>query len=115
MNATNGVLANDTDADGDDLTAVLVTAPSSGTVTLNANGSFSYVPAAGFAGTVTFTYQADDGTARSGAATVTITVNRRQRCADGAARQLYDGRGHAAHRRRPRRARQRHGSRTATR
>ena len=44
-------------------------------MTLNANGSFSYIPAAGFGGTVTFTYQADDGTARSNTATVTITVN----------------------------------------
>ncbi len=75
VDASNGVLANDTDADDDDLTAVLVRGASSGTVTLNANGSFSYVPAAGFAGTVTFTYRADDGTARSDTATVTITVS----------------------------------------
>jgi VCBS repeat-containing protein len=69
------VLANDTDADDDGLTAVLVTGASSGTVMLNANGSFSYVPAVGFTGSATFTYQADDGTARSNAATVTIAVN----------------------------------------
>jgi VCBS repeat-containing protein len=75
VNAGNGVLDNDTDADDDNLTAVLVTGASSGTVTLNANGSFRYEPAAGFAGTVTFTYQADDGAARSGTATVTITVS----------------------------------------
>ncbi len=75
VNAGNGVLDNDTDTDDDGLTAVLVTGASSGTVTLNANGSFSYVPAAGFVGTATFTYQADDGTARSAAATVTITVS----------------------------------------
>ncbi len=75
VNAGNGVLDNDTDADDDDLTAVLVTGASSGTVTLNKNGSFRYEPAAGFAGTVTFTYQADDGAARSGTATVTITVS----------------------------------------
>jgi VCBS repeat-containing protein len=75
VNAVNGVLANDTDPDDDDLTAVLVTTASSGTVTLGANGSFSFVPAPGFAGTATFTYQADDGTARSNVATVTITVN----------------------------------------
>src|SRR5439155_1283209 len=37
-----GVLANDTDADGDALTAVLVTGPMHGTLTLNANGSFTY-------------------------------------------------------------------------
>ena len=73
--AATGVLANDSDAERSALTAVLATGASSGTVTLNADGSFSYVPAAAFFGTVTFTYQADDGALRSTAATVTITVN----------------------------------------
>lgn len=75
VNASNGVLANDSDPNDDDLRAVLVSGASSGTVTLNANGSFTYVPAAGFTGSATFTYAADDGTARSNTATVTITVN----------------------------------------
>ena len=75
VDAAGGVLANDTDEENDALTAVLVTGASSGTVTLNANGSFSYAPAAGFGGAVTFTYQADDGAVRSTPATVTITVN----------------------------------------
>ena len=44
-------------------------------MTLQADGSFSYVPAAGFNGTATFTYQADDGARSSNTATVTITVN----------------------------------------
>ena len=70
----NGVLANDTDADSDALTAVLVGAASSGTVMLNANGAFSFTPTAGFNGTATFTYQADDGTVRGNTATVTISV-----------------------------------------
>src|SRR2546425_7922962 len=43
--AALGVLANDTDVDGDPLRAVLVTQPTHGTLTLNSNGSFSYVPA----------------------------------------------------------------------
>ena len=73
--AGNGVLRNDSDAERSALTAVLATAASSGTVTLNADGSFSYVPAAAFFGTVTFAYEADDGAARSAATTVTITVN----------------------------------------
>jgi VCBS repeat-containing protein len=77
VNASNGVLANDGDPNNDDLTAVLVSGASSGTVTLNPNGSFGYVPAAGFAGSATFTYVADDGAARSNPATVTITVNAR--------------------------------------
>jgi Big-like domain-containing protein/surface protein with Ig-like domain/putative Ig domain-containing protein/VCBS repeat protein/uncharacterized protein DUF11 len=75
VNAPNGVLANDTDADGNPLTAALVAGPSSGTLALSPNGSFGFTPAPGFAGPVAFTYQADDSTARSNTATVTITVN----------------------------------------
>src|SRR6266849_1103720 len=70
-----GVLANDTDQDGDPLTAVLVGSVSHGTLQLNANGSFSYTPSAAFSGTDSFTYKANDGKADSGVATVTITVN----------------------------------------
>jgi hypothetical protein len=73
--AASGVLANDTDANGNPLTAALLTGVASGTLTLQPNGSFAYVPAPGFAGTVTFAYQASDGTASSNAAMVTITVN----------------------------------------
>jgi len=69
-----GVLANDTDADGDPLTAVLVADVANGTLTLNGDGSFTYTPNAGFAGTDTFTYQANDGQANSNVATVTIDV-----------------------------------------
>jgi VCBS repeat-containing protein len=69
-----GVLANDTDAEGDALTATLVAGPTSGTVTLNADGSFSYTPAVGFAGSDSFTYQAGDGANMSNIATVTIEV-----------------------------------------
>jgi VCBS repeat-containing protein len=69
-----GVLANDADADGDALSAVLVTGPANGTVTLNADGSFRYTPAGGFSGADTFTYKASDGTADSNVATVTVRV-----------------------------------------
>ena len=72
--AAPGVLANDTDADGDPLTAVLMSAPSNGTVTLNSNGSFTYTPNPAFTGADAFTYVANDGTANSNVATVTITV-----------------------------------------
>jgi VCBS repeat-containing protein len=73
--ASPGVLGNDTDANGDTLTAALVTGPSRAvSFTLNANGSFAYTPAANFNGTDTFTYRANDGTANSNVATVTITV-----------------------------------------
>jgi VCBS repeat-containing protein len=69
-----GVLGNDTDADGDALAAVLVAGPSNGNLTLIADGSFSYSPAADFHGTDSFTYTANDGLAASAPATVTITV-----------------------------------------
>ena len=69
------MLANDTDANTDPLTAVLVTGVASGTLTLHPNGSFDYAPAAGFSGPVTFAYQADDAMTRSNAVTATITVN----------------------------------------
>ena len=69
-----GVLANDTDAQNDALTAILATGPAHGTVALNADGSFHYIPAATFAGDDGFTYRASDGAAQSGIAGVTITV-----------------------------------------
>ena len=69
-----GVLSNDTDADGPSLSAVLVSGPASGTLTLNADGSFDYVPAANFLGTDSFTYRASDGASTSNTATVTIMV-----------------------------------------
>ncbi len=71
-----GVLANDTDANGDALTARRTTSPSSGTLqSFSSSGAFSYRPAAGFTGTVSFTYRAVDANgARSPRATVTITV-----------------------------------------
>jgi VCBS repeat-containing protein len=69
-----GVLANDTDPDSSTLTAALVTGPGHGTLTLNANGAFTYTPAANYNGTDTFTYRASDGSLTSDPATVTITV-----------------------------------------
>ena len=59
--AAPGVLANDTDADGDALTASLVSGPAHGQLTLNANGSFGYIPAAGYSGPDSFLYAASDG------------------------------------------------------
>lgn len=73
--AAPGVLGNDTDADGDGLSAVLVSGPShAGSFTLNANGSFSYAPVAGYHGPDGFTYKANNGYADSSTATVTLTV-----------------------------------------
>jgi parallel beta-helix repeat protein len=56
--AAAGVLANDLSANGRAITAVLASGPSHGTLTLNADGSFRYTPAAGFVGSDSFTYQA---------------------------------------------------------
>ncbi|HEX2748144.1 MAG TPA: Ig-like domain-containing protein, partial [Verrucomicrobiales bacterium] len=73
VTAGSGVLANDTDAESDPFTAVIATQPSHGTVTLNANGSFLYTPAANYNGADSFTYRATD-TRASVPATVTINV-----------------------------------------
>ena len=75
VNAANGVLQNDSDADGDALTASIVTGPSNAaSFTLNADGSFTYTPTANFSGTDTFTYQVSDGNGGTDTATATITV-----------------------------------------
>ena len=66
-----GVLAND---DGGGLTAIKVSDPSHGAVALSADGSFTYTPTGGFAGTDSFTYKAHNGAGDSAAATVTIAV-----------------------------------------
>jgi VCBS repeat-containing protein len=69
------ILVNDTDADLDPLTAIQVTGPSNASAfTFNSDGTFSYTPNNGFSGQDTFTYKANDGTADSNVATVTITV-----------------------------------------
>ncbi|MBD0370785.1 MAG: DUF11 domain-containing protein [Pyrinomonadaceae bacterium] len=73
--AAPGVLQNDTDVEGASLMAMVVSNPSNGTLTLNADGSFLYTPTAGFSGTDSFTYKARDGALDSNVATVQITVN----------------------------------------
>ncbi|MCA9134008.1 MAG: tandem-95 repeat protein, partial [Planctomycetales bacterium] len=72
--ATSGVLANDSDAESDALTALEFSGPSNGSLALNADGSFAYTPNPGFTGTDGFIYQADDGASRSRLAIVTIQV-----------------------------------------
>jgi hypothetical protein len=69
-----GVLANDTDGDGDPISAVLLRDASNGELTLSPDGSFSYEPNPGFAGTDGFIYRAFDGQAASNPARVTIEV-----------------------------------------
>ncbi len=71
---TSGVLANDSDVDGDYLTVAAVTLPAHGSLALDPRGSFTYTPDPDFAGSDLFTYEADDGLVKSAAATVTIAV-----------------------------------------
>ena len=73
--AAPGVLANDTDADGNPLTAVVVTPPAHGTLTLNSDGSFTYTPTSSFVGSDTFTYTRLRRHPQQHPATVTITDN----------------------------------------
>ena len=72
--AAPGVLVNDSDVDGDPMTAFLVAGPTKGVLNLAANGSFTYQPAADANGVVTFRYRASDGTLSSGEVTVSINV-----------------------------------------
>ena len=68
-----GVLANDTDADGDALRAVLIDPAPHGSVSLNDDGSFTYTPHANFSGTDGFTYRVSDGLLTdTGLVTITI-------------------------------------------
>jgi VCBS repeat-containing protein len=72
--APPGVLEGDTDPDGDAISAVLASGPSHGTLTLNANGSFTYTPNLNYFGADSFTYRASDGAATSNLATVSLTI-----------------------------------------
>lgn len=68
------VLANDTDAEGSALTAVLVTGPAHGSLTLNADGTFSYTHNGSETTSDSFSYKPSDGTANGNTVTTTITV-----------------------------------------
>jgi CSLREA domain-containing protein len=74
--AAPGLLANDSDVDGDPLQAVSYSggATAHGTLSGSANGSFTYTPHAGYAGTDSFTYRVTDGAATSAPVTVHITI-----------------------------------------
>jgi VCBS repeat-containing protein len=69
-----GVLANDSDLDGDELIASIQTLPANGIVTLQSDGAFVYSPSQDFFGLDGFTYLATDGQASSIAA-VSLKVN----------------------------------------
>jgi large repetitive protein len=72
-----GLIANDYDEDGDNvtITPTPISGPSNGTLTLGTDGAFTYTPTTGFVGTDTFTYQLNDATGLTDIGTVTITVD----------------------------------------
>lgn len=69
-----GILSNDSDAEGDPLTAILVDNPEKGILVLDPDGAFSYTPEPDFVGIASFTYQAHDGQDYSEVVTVEIVV-----------------------------------------
>ncbi|WP_145045057.1 Ig-like domain-containing protein [Paenibacillus xylanexedens] len=75
--AETGILANDTAPGNGTLTAESISSlsdSSKGTLTVNNDGSLSFVADDGASGSVTFTYRASDETGQSNVATVTITI-----------------------------------------
>jgi VCBS repeat-containing protein len=68
------VLGNDSDPNADPLFVEQLSDPVHGAVVLNANGSFTYTPAADFNGSDSFTYRVSDGVFASNVATVRISV-----------------------------------------
>src|SRR5262249_43254617 len=74
VSADSGVLANDTDGEGDPLTAVLVSSPSNSELRLNSGGSFTYTAGRGFSGSASFTSRTSGGKNDSDPVTVTLTT-----------------------------------------
>ena len=72
-----GVLGNDDDPDGDTLTVTGHQAASGGTVTIGADGTLTYTPAADFFGSDSFEYTVDDGNGGTATALVTVLVDGR--------------------------------------
>ncbi|MCH5376104.1 MAG: Ig-like domain-containing protein, partial [Planctomycetes bacterium] len=71
----DGVLLNDTDAEGDSLTAELVTGPTHGVLQLNADGTFVYSHNGDSATRDTFSYRARDASGALSQAPVTVVIN----------------------------------------
>ena len=72
----SGLLINDSDPNNDVIVVDTqpVSSPSSGTLTLSSDGSFTYTPNNGFVGIDTFSYQISDPDLEIDTATVTINV-----------------------------------------
>ena len=59
------MLGNDHEPENQSVDCRYLSGPAHGSLTLNADGSFTYTPTALYFGTDTFTYQANDGTVNS--------------------------------------------------
>src|SRR5438046_2511281 len=70
-----GVLTNDTEVFGANLSAILLSGPAHGILNLSSNGGFSYTPATNYNGTDSFSYQASDRGTNLGSATVTLSIS----------------------------------------
>ncbi len=79
----DGVLGNDSDPEGDPLTAVLDSPTGHGTLSFLSDGSFVYAPDAGWSGTDTYTYHAFDRFLPATTTTVTIIVQQPNRAPTG--------------------------------
>ncbi|MES2628459.1 MAG: Ig-like domain-containing protein [Bacteroidota bacterium] len=69
-----GVMANDSDANGDVLTVTIVSPPAMGVITMNSSGSFTYVPNALYSGPDMVVYRVTDPDGASATATVFISI-----------------------------------------
>ncbi|WP_343672878.1 tandem-95 repeat protein, partial [Chitinophaga sp.] len=65
-----------TDLDGDAITFAKATNPAHGTVTVNSDGTYKYIPTTGYVGTDVFTVTVSDGNGGSSTITVNITVKK---------------------------------------
>lgn len=73
---TGNVLANDTDADGDTLTAAIGKQATYGTATIGADGTLTYTPGVDYAGADTFSYTVTDGVkTTTGNISITVTLD----------------------------------------
>ncbi|WP_165788504.1 retention module-containing protein [Stutzerimonas stutzeri] len=88
------LLANDTDVDSPLLTIASVTSGTGGTAVLNADGSVTFTPTAGYSGVADFSYTVSDGIDTSAPASVTVNVaavNHAPTGTDGTINVLEDG------------------------
>ena len=73
--STVTLLSNDSDVDGDTLSSASFTQPTNGTLVDNGDGTLTYVPAADYHGTDSFTYTVIDGSGGFDIVTVNVTIN----------------------------------------